>query len=261
MRLVKLGGSVITDKSKPLAFRAQVTRRLAREVAPHVGEGMLLVHGAGGFGHVRAAEYDLTKGLTGQRQVEGTALVQRDVRDLNLRVIDALLAEGVPAVSLPPAAWLELDGGRLAEFDATPFHRARARGLVPVTFGDVLPDRDQGVAIASGDQLMAALAAVFAPDLSVFVTAVDGVYEGVPGDRDARLLSQVSPESLEGVGTSGGDGVADVTGSMAGKLAEAFEVAASSKETWVIGGGRPGRLRALLEGRRVKGTRVLPSGR
>ncbi|UCC93687.1 MAG: hypothetical protein JSW25_03215, partial [Thermoplasmata archaeon] len=70
----------------------------------------------------------------------------------------------------------------------------------------------------------------------------------------------VSPEGAEVAGDSAGEGVADVTGSMEGKLAEAFQVAASSKDTWIIGGGRPGRLRALMEGRKVKGTRVLPDG-
>ncbi len=250
---------MITHKSRPMAFRPRTVRRLARELVPFVSGGLVVVHGAGSFGHVRAAEYDLPGGLVDQRQVEGTAVVQRDVRDLDLRVIDAMLAEGIPAVSLPPAVWLELEDGRLAHFDAIPFQRALARGLVPVTFGDVLPDTERGVAIASGDLLMAALAAVFKPEVSVFVTGVDGVYDGDPADQSARLLMEVSPEDMAGVGSGAGEGVADVTGSMAGKLAEAFEVAAASGQTWVIGGNRPGRLKAVLEGRRVKGTRVVPA--
>jgi isopentenyl phosphate kinase len=256
---VKLGGSVITDKARPLAFRHRVARRLAGELAPSAGGGLVLVHGAGGFGHVRAAEYDLAHGMTDHRQVLGTAIVQRDVRDLDLRMLDVLIDAGVPAVSLPPATWLELEDGRMTRFDARPFQRAVARGLVPVTFGDVLMDTERGVAIASGDLLMAGLAGVFRPELAVFVTGVDGVYDGEPGDPGSRLLRTVSPEGATVAGTSAGEGVTDVTGSMGGKLTEAFQVAASSRETWIIGGNRPGRLRALLEGRRVKGTRVLPS--
>jgi isopentenyl phosphate kinase len=261
MRLVKLGGSVITDKARPLAFRTQVARRLARELAPSVDEGLVLVHGAGGFGHVRAAEHDLANGLNDPGQLMGTAIVQRDVRDLNVRVLNALLEAGIPAVSVPAGSYLELEDGRMAHFDAVPFQRARARGLVPVTFGDVLMDSEMGVSIASGDLLMASLAEVFRPDMSVFVTKVDGVFEGDPEDPTARLLRTVSPETARFADASAGDGVADVTGSMSGKLAEAFQVAASSKDTWIIGGGRPGRLRALMEGRRVKGTRVLPAGK
>jgi isopentenyl phosphate kinase len=122
-------------------------------------------------------------------------------------------------------------------------------------------DTELGVAIASGDLLMASLAAVFKPEVSVFVTRVDGVYDGDPADPSSRLLPSVDPGDAEVADGSAGEGVADVTGSMMGKLAEAFQVAASSKDTWIIGGGRPGRLRALLEGRRVKGTRVLAEGK
>jgi isopentenyl phosphate kinase len=258
MRLVKLGGSVITDKARPLTFRSRVAKRLGRELAPFAGEGMVVVHGAGSFGHVRAEEYDLTSGLKGPRQVEGTAVVQRDVRELNLRVLDALLDAGVPAVSLPPAAWLELEEGALCQFDARPFQRAMGRGLVPVTFGDVLNDRLKGVAIASGDLLMAAVAAVFLPEVSVFVTSVDGVFDGDPGSPGSRLLPAISPATTFRGSGGAAKGVADVTGAMGGKLSKAFEVAQRSKETWVIGGNRPGRLRDLLEGRRVRGTRVLP---
>jgi len=260
MRLVKLGGSVITEKARPMAFRAQVTRRLARELAPSMGQGLVVVHGAGGFGHVRAAEYDLANGLREEGQDMGVAIVQRDVRDLNIRVIDALLEAGIPAVSVPAGSFLELEDGRMARFDAVPFQRAIARGLVPVTFGDVLMDTERGVSIASGDLLMASLAAVLRPSMSVFVTRVDGVFDGDPDDPGSALLETVSPDGAGVAGRSAGDGVADVTGSMGGKLAEAFQVAASSDETWIIGGGRPGRLRALLEGRRVKGTRVRPPG-
>jgi isopentenyl phosphate kinase len=261
MRLVKLGGSVITDKATPLTFRSQVTRRLSRELAPSVEQGLIVVHGAGSFGHVRAAEFGLADGLRDDDGGMGTAIVQRDVRDLNLRVIAKLQEADIPAVSIPVGSFMELDGGRMTSFDPGPFKRARDRGLVPVTFGDVLMDTQTGVSIASGDLLMAALAAEFRPDLSVFVTKVDGVFEGDPSQPGARLLSQVSPEGALVANGSAGDGVADVTGSMQGKLAEAFQVAASSKDTWIIGGGRPGRLRSLMEGRRVKGTRVLPSGK
>ena len=261
MRLVKLGGSVITRKDRPMVFRPRVTRRLARELVPAVGEGLVVVHGAGGFGHVRAAEFDLNEGLEEERQVMGTAVVQRDVRELDLRVVDALIEAGIPAVSIPAGSYLELEERRMARFDAVPFQRARARGLVPVTFGDVLMDTELGVSIASGDLLMASLAAVLKPELSVFVTRVDGVFDGDPDDPSSKLLDTVSPGDARVAGGSAGDGVADVTGSMMGKLEEAFQVAASSPDTWIIGGGRPGRLRALMEGRRVRGTRVLPAGK
>src|SRR4030042_4606675 len=139
MRLVKLGGSVLAAKARPLTFRAAVARRLARELAPFADGGLVVVHGAGGFGHAGARRYGLRDGLRGDRQVMGTAVVQRDVRALNLRVLGALIDAGVPAVSIPAGSFMELDGGRLVEFDAVPFQRAAARGPVPVPLRDVRP--------------------------------------------------------------------------------------------------------------------------
>jgi len=258
MHLVKLGGSVITDKSRPRAFRPQVARRLARELAAPVGRGLVVVHGAGSFGHVDAARYGLKGGLRGPRQLFGAASVQWDVRDLDLRVVGALLDARVPAVSLPPGAFLELEDGVLRRFDAVPFQRALARGLVPVTFGDVLPDTERGVGIVSGDTLMSALASALKPDISVFVTAEDGVYDRDPALKGAKLLPEVSPSNAPRTTGRARRGAADVTGAMGGKLEMAFEVAARSGATWVVGGTRPGNLAAALRGRPLAGTRVLP---
>jgi isopentenyl phosphate kinase len=256
MHLVKLGGSVITDKSRPLTFRPGIARALARELAPSAGRGLVVVHGAGSFGHPGVNTFGLRKGLEGPRQLRGAAAVQWDVRDLDLRVVGALLDAGVPAVSIPPGAFLELEDGRLARFDAVPFQRALNRGFVPVTFGDVLPDTERGVGIVSGDALMAALAAALTPDVSVFVTAEDGVYDRDPSLKGARLLPEVSPSNAPRAGRRARGGAADVTGAMGGKLVEAFEVAAHSGRTWVVG-GRPGVLRAALAGKDPRGTRVM----
>ena len=67
--LVKLGGSLITDKRGEAAVRADVVDRLAAEIAaarPRLeweGTGILLGHGSGSFGHVAAARYGLGEGL------------------------------------------------------------------------------------------------------------------------------------------------------------------------------------------------------
>ena len=58
MMIVKLGGSVITRKDRYRSFRRAVTRRLAREIADS-GEQVVLVHGAGSFGHLVASRHNL----------------------------------------------------------------------------------------------------------------------------------------------------------------------------------------------------------
>ncbi len=53
MMLIKLGGSVITDKSQYRRFDKDAVSRLCREIAES-GKQAVVVHGAGSFGHIVA---------------------------------------------------------------------------------------------------------------------------------------------------------------------------------------------------------------
>ncbi len=97
MMLVKLGGSVITDKSMYMTFREDTMVRLAREIK-NANEPVVLVHGAGSFGHVVASEHQLQHGFKEKSQIAGLAQVLADVRELDLKVLRALDAENVPAL-------------------------------------------------------------------------------------------------------------------------------------------------------------------
>ena len=98
MQLIKLGGSVITDKARPLTPRLEDIKRLTREIAAVPG-GKIIVHGAGSFGHIKAAEYKLSEGYKDKKQSEGISLVQRDMRVLNQIVVDAFHEADVPVAS------------------------------------------------------------------------------------------------------------------------------------------------------------------
>ena len=59
MFLIKLGGSVITEKTKeqPI-FKKQITDHVARVIQKAEAD-VVVVHGAGSFGHVLAKKYNL----------------------------------------------------------------------------------------------------------------------------------------------------------------------------------------------------------
>ena len=101
MILIKLGGSVITDKYAYRSFDAETVARLCREIAES-DQGTVVVHGAGSFGHILAKRYALNSGLVDFGQVPAVAQVQYDVRELNSRIVRALMDVGLPAVGVPP---------------------------------------------------------------------------------------------------------------------------------------------------------------
>ncbi len=256
MHLVKLGGSVITDKSKVTTLRPGHLRRLAAELAKS-GRETIVVHGAGSFGHIKAAKHRLQDGYLEGEQLSAVSEVQRDVRHLNLAVVDALRGAGLKPISLPPSAIARLDDGALRQLDLDVFRRYMDLGFTPVTFGDVVLDSRRWFAICSGDLLMLALAQAFRPESAIFVADVDGVYTADPKhNRSAKLLREIGPSNLSQVDTSAQN--SDVTGGLAGKLQRMVELSKSVPRCVLVNGLKKGRLLAALRDERVVGTHVKP---
>lgn len=254
MMLVKLGGSVITDKTRYLTFRADVLTRLVGEIVS-AGREVVLIHGAGSFGHVVASEHRIQDGYISDSQVPVAAKVMEDVRDLNLRVMRVLNEGGLPSASLPPSAVATLRSGKLDVLDVDLFRRYLEIGISPVTFGDVALDSERRFGICSGDQLMERLAKELRPEKVIFVSDVDGVFTADPSrDPGATLMEVVDRATLDSLPRT--QRCADVTGSIFGKIETMLRIASWGGDAVVLNGNAPGRLEAALRGEVVKGTRV-----
>ena len=257
MILVKLGGSVITDKSKLRTFRRPACERLARELKVASAD-LMLVHGAGSFGHIEAKKHSLHKGLRSESQLAHVASVQRDVRELNLKVLEALIDGGIRAVSIPPAAATTFRAAEVNTFDRSMFQKVSDIGLTPVTFGDVVPDESMGFSICSGDLMMAELAKAFRPKTVVFCADVDGVFDRDPKrGRGAKLLPVLDRAGLRSLRRTSAKS-ADVTGSMHGKLERMLAIAEHCEKCMIVNGNVPGRLERAVSGKEVVSTVVSP---
>ena len=256
MILIKLGGSVITDKSEYKKFNREQTARLCAEIAAS-GKGVLVVHGAGSYGHVLSKQYQLQHGLQDFRQIPAVAQVQHDVRELSLNVVEEMIKVGMPAVSVPPGSCFVMDNGRLIVDNPESIKALAHIGVMPVLFGDVVADRSKGFGICSGDQAMEALAKIFKPDRIVFVSDVDGLYTADPKkDENAKLIPEVDGKMLDKLDSE--LTVADVTGGIRGKVDEMLKICGDSGECILVNGTVPGRLLSLLKGEDVPCTKVRP---
>ena len=258
MLLVKLGGSVITVKSKYRTLRGPDLSRLARELAAATDPtGMIVVHGAGSYGHILAAKHRLGEGYAEPAQLGAVAQVQRDVRALDLKVLDALLRARTRPVAIPPSLVMRYHEGRLVSFDVGPFRDYLMREFLPVSFGDVVLDTKRRFAIASGDDVILELAKLFRPDRVLFVADVDGVYTADPKrDRTATRLDVVDAAALETIRFSDEPGK-DVTGGLRRKLERMLEIAKNARDVRILNGRWRGRLEAAARGEDVVSTRVV----
>ncbi len=255
MILVKLGGSVITDKGRYRTFDPETAGRLAEEIAG-TGQDVMVVHGAGSFGHMLAKEHRLHLGITDDSQLLGASLVMSDVRELDLEVCRIMSAKGLQAVPLPPASCAVMSDGQLKHLDLDVFKSYLELGMVPVTFGDVVRDEVRGLSICSGDQLMAALAKEFRPSKVIFVTDVDGVFTADPTqDPQAELIGTVDQKVLDSLPRT--ERNVDVTGSIFAKIRYMIDMASLTGECLVLNGKVPGRLEAAIRGDDVIASRVI----
>lgn len=246
--MIKLGGSVISDKNLPYTFKHRTTKRLIKEIASSVEEDLIVIHGGGSFGHPGAEKFDLN--CKSPKNIdEGTSKVQKDMRILNTRIIEMMIEEGLWAVSIPSGIVTRYDDGELIDMNKDLFYQYLSIGVVPVTFGDVSLDDKRGVTICSGDDLMLALDEK--ADRAIFVSNVDGIYK--KGEVVEEFTGRMLPLSNEDIPTKNTS--IDVTGGMNRKVEKMLELSKDCR-TFLVNGNEADRLKRLIKGEHTIYTEV-----
>lgn len=253
---VKLGGSVITDKTRAETPRPDVIDRLAAEIAAARADRpdlqLLLGHGSGSYGHMAARRYGTRQGVRDAASWHGFAQVAAAAARLDRIVADALLAAGVPVWSLQPSASARCRQGALQSFEVGPVQEALANGLVPLLYGDVALDEAQGMTIVSTEQIFAYLARRLRPARLILAGVVHGVFAADPlQDPSARPVPEITAENWPAVrSVLGGSHATDVTGGMLAKVTEMVALARELPGLTVhlLSGERRGCLRTALFG-------------
>ncbi len=244
-KVLKIGGSILTDKTCGDAARQDEITRVAQEIASQP-EDLVLVHGAGSFGHMPAIRY----GLTSNFNPEGLRVTHDSVARLNGLVVEALASAGVDSLSVHPLSCLLLSNGRIDSFALEPVKAMLKDGLLPVLHGDVAMDAKQKAGIVSGDQLVAYLARVLQAEVVAVGSDVDGVL------LSGRPLAEVTRFNLPAIESAvGGSAGVDVTGGMRGKLQELLDLADMGINSMIFNAAREGNIVRALRGEPV-GTKV-----
>lgn len=266
--LLKLGGSLLTDKEREATAHGQVIERLAGEIArarsARPDLGLVLGHGSGSFGHAAAKRHGLTGGRSKTPPVRGdlrAGIVETRTQATRLHhlVTDALAAAGAHPYSISPSSCLTTDDGAVATFAVAPLDAALAAGLLPVVYGDVVMDRSRGAAIASTETVLGVVAAdLEAAGWTVEQALWAGTTAGV-WDADGEPIAIVRPaDSAAARAAAGGARGTDVTGGMEHRLGSALELARRGVPSLIFDGTVPGAVERALLGGAVAGTRVEP---
>lgn len=260
LHFLKLGGSLITDKTRPHTPRLAVIARLAGEIASaRLTSSLPLVlgHGSGSFGHITARRYGTRQGVTTPPQWQGFLEVWQEASALNRLVMEGLQQAGLPAISFPPSAMVVARDGQVTAWDISPLQAALQAGLLPVIYGDVVFDTVRGGTILSTEDLFVHLAKEMHPKRLLLAGIEPGVWADFPACT--RLIPMINPANLPEVDSAlSGSAAADVTGGMKSKVHAmlALVEAMPGLVVSIFSGEAPGDVEKALTGEDL-GTRII----
>jgi isopentenyl phosphate kinase len=216
--VLKLGGSVVTEKSRDETVDGAALERAAESVAA-CDEPIVLVHGGGSFGHPHAETWGAST-TDGVGDVDGVTAIHGAVATLNKFVLRALQEEGVPAVPVHPLSAAHRDADGDLTLPSGQVATLLDEGFVPVLHGDLVAHAGEGASVLSGDEIVTSLARSLDADRVGVCSTVPGVL-----DADDDVVPEISSfDDVESV--LGGSAATDVSGGMAGKVRELLALGA-----------------------------------
>jgi isopentenyl phosphate kinase len=210
--VLKLGGSVVTDKDEPETVDDASLARAADAIAT-VDEDLVVIHGGGSFGHPHAAEHGVST-TDGTHDPVAVRAIHGAMKELNGAVVEMLGEAGVPAVPVHPFSMAHRDSTSELLVSTDQLATMLAEGFTPVLHGDAVVHETLGATILSGDEIVVALADALDADRVGVCSAVPGVY-----DAQEEVIDRI--DSFDDVAdVLGGSDATDVTGGMAAKVRE-----------------------------------------
>jgi isopentenyl phosphate kinase len=250
---LKLGGSLITDKTQKRTPRREVIRRLAHEIALTRSEypelRLVIGHGSGSYGHVAAKKHATYQGVATPDEWVGFAEVWYEARLLNQIVIESLSEAGLPVIAFPPSAGVVNQNHQVLSWDISPLQAALNAGLIPVVAGDTVFDQALGGTIFSTEDAFIHLAQVLHPKRILLAGIEPGVWADYPACT--QIVSVITPGTLAQVAANlQGASAIDVTGGMVQKVIGMLSLLKEVPELEVVifSGSEPDRVRQCLKG-------------
>ncbi len=256
--LVKLGGSLITDKTIRASFREDAMQRIAQEIAGAIAQQptmpLIIGHGSGSFGHFEAKQHNTMAGVQTPEQWRGFASVATIAAELNYLVAKVLHAAGLPIFRVQPSASAIAQDGNITQMALGNIESALARQLIPLVYGDVAFDAVRGGTIISTETIFTYLVEHLPVSRILLLGEVDGVY-----DLQQQVIPNITPANFEAIKPAlGGSAGVDVTGGMLTKVEDmlALTQAKSALSILIFNGKTPGLLQSALLHQPILGTRI-----
>ncbi|RUS77081.1 hypothetical protein EGW08_015164 [Elysia chlorotica] len=236
--IIKIGGSAITEKDELETLKSSALPKAFDVIRKcrESGATIIVVHGAGSFGHHHAKKFEISKGISSsineealKKKMMGFSLTRQSVQKVksshwyeqNIKCIKYHCSRiSWRTNKHEPVGWPRETICLLLK-----------QNFVPVLHGDACMDESDGFSILSGDTIIKTLCSHFDVRRAVFLTDVAGVYDRPPSEPDAQLLKSIFVKDDgtvdQVIGTSQSKN--DVTGGMLLKLNTATKIVSQTR--------------------------------
>lgn len=255
--ILKIGGSICTEKEKEkFKVRTRTVRRVAREIKSALKKKkfkLIIVHGAGPFGHVLVNKWGINNGLKTKKHWRGFFETSNSMKGLRQKIVGELMREGVHVFPITPSSIIKQNNKKIKKFEYSILEKIlrMKKDIIPLLSGDMVLDEKLGASVISGDAIASYLGKKLNAKEVVFGTNVEGVL-----DSNGKLIKEINEKNYSKVcrGLSGAKST-DVTGGMKGKIEKIRQMSKGIKVI-VFNMNKGNRTFELLVGKKVIGTEI-----
>jgi len=254
--ILKLGGSIITYKNHPTGkLRLKRLLEIVQEIKQAKKRqdfNLILVNGAGSYGHPIAKKYNTANGIKTKVQLRGFCEIKHIVNYLSTQLNKIFLTAGLDVFSCQTSSLITQSKGKISLFNMAPIKQLLNLGLIPTLSGDVVTDTSWGGSICSGDAIAPYLAKKIETRKVLFASDVDGVFNQNPQKhKGAKLIPEINRRNFPKIiGLAKESLCADVTGGMKGKLLK-IERHYKKTKIMIFGGLRKNSVFEALSGKKL----------
>ncbi|HEU5461899.1 MAG TPA: isopentenyl phosphate kinase [Nitrososphaeraceae archaeon] len=252
--LIKLGGSVITFKEKPLSANYKAINSISK-ILSKLEIPLIIVHGGGSYGHYWSVKFDMHTKLQ-KYPPRGISVVHSSMLTLNNIIINALNKYRLNPYGLSPSSFLIKglpNSNKILELK-----KMTKYNIIPVTYGDAVYIINNKYSIVSGDVIMSMLSKILNPSKIIFALNVDGLYNNM---KEKKIIKEIKFENSKiyknkqtKIKLIYDTNIDDVTGGMKRKVEEATKMAESGKDVIFINGLDPRQIQNAIQDKNFKGT-------
>jgi isopentenyl phosphate kinase len=224
LTIIKLGGSLLTDKSTPYTASEENISSVARELKECIDSGLIkdliLIHGVGSFGHPPVLKHKLHMGFQHRDQLLAMSETQLSINQYRLLLTQKFIDAGIPVNLMHPSSFCVNEKMKISDIFIKAVQGFLSLGMIPLVGGDMLYDSKMGFSVGGGDQLTVLFAKLFSAENVIFAADVEGIYTKNPRQfQDAELIPYINMNHLsEIIEQTDSSSQKDASGSMKGKL-------------------------------------------